>query len=1217
MDIKLKSMFYKDINRDIKGVIKVGQADEENVKQELEEYVVTGELNKHIDRFFEAYKTGIVSHTDKNGVWISGFFGSGKSHFLKILSYLLENKEIEGKRAINYFDDKGLDSFILANMKAAGDISSDVILFNIDSKSDSKSKLNKDAIVNVFNKVFNEMQGFCGTMPWLADLERQMVKDGVYDEFKKKFKEIRGDEWEKFRSNFYFEEDAIVEALAETTRMSVDAARNWYNKAENNYSLSIDDFANKVKEYCDSKGKNHHVVFLVDEIGQYIGDNTQLMLNLQTVVEDLGTKCQGKCWVIVTSQEGLDEFTKVKGNDFSKIQGRFNTRLSLSSANVDEVIKKRILRKTDGATSHLKALYEQKESIIKNLLTFTSDTAEMKLYKDGEEFAEVYPFIPYQFNLLQSAFNGVREHGASGKSLSKGERSLLGAYQQVAVDYMESDSNILIPFSAFYKTIETFLDSSIRSVVMNAEKNERLDKFDVEVLKLLFLVKYVKEIKANINNLATLLVDNIDVSHRDLAFKVKESLKKLMRETLVQENGEEYVFLTNDEQDVNKEIKNMNVDNGEIIQKVGEIIFDDIYKDNKYNYSKKYMFAFNKIVDDRTRGPQNNEIGVRVTTANFDLIGGGGTSQGELKQLSIRENNVIVNISKDVNYLDEIENVLKIDAYLRLKGSTKSTASIEDIKTKKSREREDRLKRAKFLIEEAIKSAEIYVNGSLLDIKEKGAVDRINEGLRALIDSKYNKLNYIKDFKENTKDLYDLMDARLNQMSLMDSDPNRLAVDEIKTHIETSTARNLQVTVKGVINKFSIAPYGWKEIDIQGVIVTLFKRQDIKVVFNNEVLVPNSRDIVTYVDKKDYKERVILKTREKVPTKYIDALKDLNKDLFGFSSIPSDEDGMMSLFKEHSRTELHRIEVMLNNFSITSRYPGEEILKKGRELFKEVIEVKDTLEFFKKVYELEDDFLDYVDKIDNIKGFFFKKENGTIDTSSKGEQRAIFDNAIEKLKNYEDNKEYIVNDEIKEIVEEIKTILRMKEPYSKIPTIPLLIEKYNNKILSLLEEESVPVLGFIETCKKEVIETLEGYDFKDKFINRIIEDFEKLTNRTEEANSFVVISSMSDLADKLKVRFINEIVTEDETLKKIKAKEIEEANQVKETPLVNGNNTTYVAEPVKPEPKVVIRTKTLSMRELVRGQKVIKNEADIDQVVEALRKKLKEELEKDTIISLI
>ena len=1216
MDIKLKSMFYKPIDRDIKGVIKVGQDDDENIKQELEEYVVTGELNKHIDRFFEAYKTGIIGNTDKNGVWISGFFGSGKSHFLKILSYLLKNKNIDGKNAINYFDDKELDSFILANMKAAGDVSSDVILFNIDSKSDSKSKLNKDAIVNVFNKVFNEMQGFCGTMPWLADLERQMAKDGVYEAFKEKFKEISGEEWEKSRSNFYFEEDSIVEALAETTKMSTEAARNWYNKAENNYSLSIDDFATKVKEYCDSKGKNHHVVFLVDEIGQYIGDNTQLMLNLQTVVEDLGTKCHGKCWVIVTSQEGLDEFTKVKGNDFSKIQGRFNTRLSLSSANVDEVIKKRILRKTEAATSHLKALYEQKESIIKNLLTF-NDTAEMKLYKNSEDFAEVYPFIPYQFNLLQSAFNGVREHGASGKSLSKGERSLLGAYQQVAIDYMESDSNILVPFSAFYKTIETFLDSSIRSVIMNAEKNDELDEFDVEVLKLLFLVKYVKEIKANINNLATLLVNNIDAAHRDLTFKVQESLKKLIKQTLVQKNGEEYVFLTNDEQDVNKEIKNINVDNGEIIQKVGEIIFDDIYKDNKYNYSKKYMFTFNKMVDDRTRGPQNNEIGVKITTANFDLVSGGGTSQSELKQLSIRENNVIVNISKDVNYLDEIENVLKIDAYLRLKSGSKSSTAIEDIKSKKSREREDRVKRATLLIEEALRSAEIYVNGSILDIKEKGALDRINEGLKALIDSKYNKLNYVKEFKESTKDLFDIMDTRLNQMSLIDSDPNRLAIDEVRNHIETNTTRNLQVTVKSIISKFSNAPYGWKEIDIQAIIVTLFKKQDIKVVLNNEVISPNNREVVNYITKKDHMDRIVLKTREKVPNKYIEAVKDLNKDLFGFSSMPSDEDGMMSAFKDQCKMELQKIDIMLKNFNLTSRYPGEEVLKEGMKIFKEVVAIKDTLEFFKSVYDLESDFLDYVDKIDNIKGFFFKKENGNIDIYSKGEQRIIFDNALEKINNYEENKEYIVNDEINNTIEEIKSILRMKEPYSKIPTIPLLIEKYNNEILSLLEKQSIPVLSFIKTCKNEVMETLNSYDFNKNFSSEINEEFNSLIIRTEKASSFAVLSSMSDLADKLKLKWIKKIVEEDEIQKRIKAKEIESLNKKLEYRTLDGNEENGVAEPIVNEPKVSIKTKTLSMRELVKGQKIIKNTSDIDEVIENLRKKLSEELEKDTIINLI
>lgn len=1215
MNFILKDMFYKDIDRDIKGVIKVGQADDENIKQELEEYVVTSELNKHIDRFFEAYKTGIFGTTDKNGVWISGFFGSGKSHFLKILSYLLENREIEGKKAMNYFDDKGLDSFILANMKQAGDALADVILFNIDSKSDSDSKSNKDAIVKVFNKVFNEMQGFCGSMPWIADLERQMVKDNVYDDFKNVFKELSGNTWEDSRADFYYEEDTIVEAISKTTKMSEEAAKNWYNKCEENYSLSIDNFASKVKEYSESKGKNHHVVFLVDEIGQYIGDNTKLMLNLQTVVEDLGTKCGGKCWVIVTSQEGLDEFTKVKGNDFSKIQGRFNTRLSLSSANVDEVIKKRILRKKDSAASHLKALYEQKESIIKNLLTFTSETAEMKLYKNGDEFSEVYPFIPYQFNLLQAAFNGVREHGASGKSLSKGERSLLGAYQQVAVDYMNKDTNILIPFSAFYRTIETFLDSSIRSVIIHAEENDNLNDFDIEVLKLLFLVKYVKEIKANIENLSTLLISEIDADKLEMKKKVQESLNSLIRQTLVQKNGDEYIFLTNDEQDVNKEIKNMLVDNGEVIQKASEIIFDDIYGDSKFSYSKKYQFTFNKIVDDRTRGPQTNEIGVKIITANFDLVG--GSSESELKLLSTRENNVIINIAKDVNYLEEIENVLKIDAYLRVKGGTKSSISIEDIKSKKSREREERAKRAKFLIEEALRTAEVYVNGSLLDIKEKSGIDRINEGLRSLIDSKYNKINYIKEFKDNTKDLYDIMDARLNQMELIDSNPNRLAVDEINTHIQTSSARNLQVTVKSILTKFSNPPYGWKDIDIQVIIVALFKKQDIKVILNGEVLSPNDREIVNYITKRDYIERVILKTREKVNQKYIEAVKDLNRDLFGFSSLPTDEDGIMSIFKEECKNELSKINEMLVNFSFKTSYPGETILKDGKKLFAEVIEITDTIYFFKDVYDLEGDFLDYADNIDEIKGFFYKKENGRIEFSSKGEQRIIFDDALDKLNNYEDNKEYIVNDDIKAIIEEIKEILRMKRPYSKIPTIPLLIEKYNNRILELLEEESVPVKGFIEKCRKEIFETLEGYEFKDKYNSKVIDEFDNLYNRVDSASSFAVLSSMPDLAEKVKLKWIKEIVTEDERLKRIKAKEMEDASRTADKSANYEIKTDITAYEVDPVSDVVIKTKTLSMRELVKGQKTIKNNYDIDEVVEALRKKLKEELEKDTIISLV
>ena len=534
--MQIKSMFEKQIDRDIKGVIKVGQSDEENIYQELDEYVVTKELRKHFRDFFENYEKGIDGYTDKMGVWISGFFGSGKSHFLKILSYILKNKEVEGKRAIEYFtgckSDASIrpkidDPILIAKMTKAGNITSDVMLFNIDSKGSAKVGSGKEAIVEVFMKVFNEMQGYCGSIPYLAEFERQLDNEGKFEEFKQRFEAIAGAPWEKKRQAFAVIQDKIVKTIVDMDFMSEEAARNWCKSAKNSYDLSIEKFVSLVQEYCAKKGPNHHVIFLVDEIGQYIADDTQLMLNLQTIVEDLGTACRGKAWVIVTSQEDIDSITKTKGNDFSKIQGRFDTRLSLSASNVDEVIRERVLKKNEAATQTLRLLYEQKESIIKNLITFTADTADKKLYADKSDFAACYPFIPYQFNLLGQVLTAVRTHGASGKHLSDQSRSMLALFQESAIRLMDKEDGVLVPFSYFYDPLHKFIDHQHSQVISDAENNSRLDEFDVELLKVLFMIKYVKEIKANPDNLTTLMISNIDDERIEIRKKVEESLKKL------------------------------------------------------------------------------------------------------------------------------------------------------------------------------------------------------------------------------------------------------------------------------------------------------------------------------------------------------------------------------------------------------------------------------------------------------------------------------------------------------------------------------------------------------------------------------------------------------------------------------------------------------------------------------------------------------------------
>ena len=743
----IKSMFENKIDRDIKGVIKVGQGDDESVKQELEEYVVTRELQRHFAEFFSSYKKGILGDTDKMGVWISGFFGSGKSHFLKILSYLLENRMVNGKTAIEYFieDNKIKDEMVLADMKLAANVSTDVILFNIDSKSGmADTQNNKEAILSVFLKVFNQHLGFYGANPHLADLERALTEEGMYEEFKKVFSEIRGKEWEESRHQFRFIQDYVCKSLVQIGYMSLEAAKNACESFTTPYNIDINTFSKMVNDHIQQKGNNHHVVFLVDEIGQYIGEKNDLLLNLQTIAEDLGTECKGKAWIIVTSQQDIDSITKTKGDNFSKIQGRFDTRLSLSSANVDEVIKKRILQKTETGRQTLGLLYDEKDTIIKNLIIF-NDGIEKKLYSDRTNFTEVYPFVPYQFNLLGDVLTSIRTHGASGKHLAEGERSMLALFKESAMKVMNQSDGTLVPFNLFYDALEQFLDHSHKAVIIRALDNEyinpnKLDTcFEVDVLKTLFMIKYVKEIVANVDNITSLMVSNVDDDRIALKEKVEQALKRLIRQTLVQKTGDIYVFLTNEEQEINREIDSQNVEISEVIGKVSEFIFADLYDEKKYRYpafNGRYTFGFNQFVDERPyKANQNYDITLKILTPNYSI----GMDDSTLRYMSGQSNCVLVALSEDKSYIDEIRTALKIEKYLRLNTSN-TLSKHEQVKEAKKVEMRERNANARIFLEQAMKEADIYVNGDKIKIAAKDITSRLNDALGKLINSVFHKL---------------------------------------------------------------------------------------------------------------------------------------------------------------------------------------------------------------------------------------------------------------------------------------------------------------------------------------------------------------------------------------------------------------------------------------------------------------------------------------------
>lgn len=1207
--MQIKEMFAKPIDREIQGVIIVGQGEETNVSQELEEYVVTRELQKHFADFFEAYKKGIVGNTNEIGVWISGFFGSGKSHFLKILSYILDNREIDGKKAIDFFekDHKISDAMVLADMRLAAETPTDVVLFNIDSKSDSNSKQNKDVIVNVFLKVFNEMRGLCGNLPHLADLENQLMDVDKYEAFKEAFADEYGSRWEESRHKFDFIQDDVVEALVKIGFMSEAAARNWCEKATENYRISIEDFAKRVKAYINKKGNNHHIVFMVDEVGQYIGDDSNLMLNLQTVREELSKECKGKAWVIVTSQQDVDSIMKVKGNDFSKIQGRFATRLALSSANVDEVIKKRILEKNDTGAQTLRLLYGQKATVIKNLIVF-NDGVEKKLYADENDFSLCYPFVPYQFNLLASVLTSIRTHGASGKHLSEGERSMLALFKESAVKIMNKSEGAIVPFHRFYDALENFLDHSHRGVIIRAYDNSKInpekrtsDVFAINVLKTLFMVKYILEIEANVDNITSLMISDIDDDRVVLKNEVETALKTLQQQMLVQKNGSIYVFLTDEEQEINREIDSQNVEMAEVINKVSEMIFEDIFADKRYRYpapasnaafNGRYTFPFNQIVDDRPyKSNQNYDVGLRILTPWYE----GGNDDATLRMMSGTGREVLVLLPNDSAFLDELMTYLKIEKFLRLNTSSQLT-KYETIKEAKRVEMRERNANAKLYLTEGLKEATIYVNGDVAHLSAKEVTGRINEAVGRLVQTVYHKLSYIdvamdemavrKMFKTN------------NQISLNlgeGTEPNAHALDDVLNYIKGNTDIHIKTSMKTIKDRFMSAPYGFVEDDIYWLIARLFRRGDLTFTVNGIIVTLMNKsgdEIVDFIIKKQYADKLLMEVRTRVTEKDKKAVQKVIKELFGTSLVSEDEDTGMQSFQNYSQKRIDEMESLRINYQHYA-YPGKKVIEEGKKLLLSVVQLSESKEFYEYVSKHQDDFMDYAEDYEPVKMFF------------GGEQQQIFMRALDMLEIYDDSKTYIVDEELENIVARMRAIVKMDKPYRDIPQLPELRGRFMDAYAKILETASAPVMQSIEEAKDRVVEVVDTKAYASEKKQKYIELFLEISNGAGRCNNVSVLRSYADKAEALKIRLLNEMDAIDADIAKKKAEE----EKKKQNP-DGGSVDMIIKVPVKKTKNVTIKnvTHTSSWR--------IESAEDVEKCVGQLRKSLMAELDENDIVNV-
>jgi len=918
-----------------------------------------------------------------------------------------------------------------ADILNATRIPSESVLFNIDQQAQITSKEDANAILAVFYKVFYDHLGYYGFQPHVAEFEMWLDSKGKYEAFKTEYEKVNGITWEVDRLEYFVVE--VKDILATIFNESPDKYENILDELEDRNKQSIEDFCNRVKSYIDTKPKGFRLNFFVDEVGQYISDNTKLMLNLQTIAETLATKTKGNSWILVTSQEDMEtvvgDMNKSQQNDFSRIQARFKIKIPLTSANVDEVIEKRLLHKKDTYQKQLEKAHKTNAAHLQSLLSFSEAGVQFKGFKSDKDFANKFPFAPYQFDLFQQCRIALSNHNAfQGKHASVGERSMLGVFQQVIQAIEKRDKNALVSFDLMFQGIRNELRGDIQQSLQLGERQLN-DPFEIKVLKTLFLVKYFNSFKTTKRNISVLLIDDINVDLKAHEEKIEKALTVLENQSYVQRNGDIYEFLTDDEKDIEEEIKNTDIDDQAVTTLLKEILFDEIIKDNRITYlDNKQAYDFTSKINGTVLG-REKELEIEIITDDFE------NNETYIQSQTMGSTAMKLLLSPNPTFMRDIRMYIKTAKYERQNRGNSTSPQVARILQEKSIQNVTRKKNLITLANKALAESNAFVNGSKLEASSTadGKTKVINV-FQNLVAAVYPNLRMLKGVAFTEDTIKTTIHTKQDDLFAGDDATMSEAETEILSLINRRKKQSDRTSLNDVKNEFIKKPYGWYPNAVWTTIAKLYKRGKIELTQNANLL--ENDEVLNVLLNSSNHGNTLLEPQATFNDATVKKLKDIYKDAFDESCAFREAKDVATAFKE----KIKDMSIQVNQLLASKRdYPFLSSLEPFADQLTKWSK-KEYAYFLINTNDFEDALLDTKeDLLDPIKRFM------------NGEQRNIYDQVKKLLDGNTANFDYIQGDEL----EVLKTLLASNTPYkgNGVQLAKAAKDQLATKVLTLIEEE--------------------------------------------------------------------------------------------------------------------------------------------------------------------
>jgi len=883
MALLLKDLFVYPIERYIPPVAKVDDTTEATVEMELREYVVTTPIERALADFLEIYAESRTTPTDKIGVWISGFFGSGKSQFAKILSYLLSNPTVGKRTARELFVERLAGSPQRTELEGLlhriSLLDSHVIMFQIKAEQD---QTREESISEIMYRRYLDSRGL-STDPLVASLELSLIERGLYDAFQAEVEKRVGRSWSEERDDYLFIRSTVAEALqavAPEAYHSRNEALAALEMVDRSQRLTVSDLAERLVDYVDELAatgdaeRPPHLVFIMDEMGQFIGTDSQKLLELQSIAEQFATKGWGKLWLIVTAQAKLHELiagVKALEADFGKIGARFDIRLALTAEDVEKVLEGRILKKKDKRLSDIQSFYHDHEGALAVLSTLPGASRDLP-DMTTDRFTANTPFLPYHSNLIQAIFASVKSATATGFGINPEVRSMIGMAQGVlsnpANGFIRGELGRTVSIDMVYDQIAVDLQpQDKREIEGLPEQLPGYRELDQRVLKALYLLQAVPWIAVTAETLTHALLR--DVRTQDLNIlrdEVQVSLERLRtaRYVVPKEEGV-WEFLTGTKKSFEEEVAGVTVRQIDLRREVRKALAEVLRPVGKLNY-KDGLRSFDVIVrGDREELQSGQDIVLEVCSPlHVELEDGFSIEDLEQIESFGHVNTVYWVAAESPELTQHLTRLIKLGEVLE-KWQAKHSKTDEEREI--IREKGTELSTLQGKIETALRVA-LY-NGTIiwngraeeLDGRTTTLNPIFNRYVSQVVPYVYPKFP-LAAVKPNEKEIEAVLtvapyalptvgaaldlfgaDGHLNQHSAV--------VDEVRRELERRSNRGEELSGKALEEHFTGGDYGWHPTIVRLILASMFRAGMVTVKADNvhytDCTVPAAQVLFTQV----------------------------------------------------------------------------------------------------------------------------------------------------------------------------------------------------------------------------------------------------------------------------------------------------------------------------------------------------------------------------------